>query len=249
MREAIALMALQVVAKGETITVSDSGVVAVLGELFGTQAEYDPATRLASIYSISAVQAKIMLSTMEQDVLGDFRDYLNELAGFNVPRMQIANNIITMLGIPRKSNIVEVVQKLQESNNTPSPSSAEPEQVEEAVMFVMLMDVTAIRSDDSESFSIQEGNNGEPKDVRGCIEDWKKEELCPAKGEVGFVRKKKTTSEGVLCYVIVRHNLVVPVLEHGLRTIEEMDYVQKRVYNHVMAYDHGNVRLNQLNIK
>ena len=131
---------------------------------------------------------------------------------------------------------------MTELENEDGQSQKEPE-------LAVITDITAVRSDPKEVLKIKVEEGGEEYEIRGCYESWKEAGLCPAKGEVGIICRKKDTLEGVLCYLIVLHDLVVPVLQDGLRRMDSLEFKRHRIYNRIMAYDKDNARLSQLDIK
>ena len=246
-REAIALMALQVLSTGQSRNIDPSGIRELFCELFGDVASANPRPRMARIRCISPEQAVIMLSMMEADDLCAFGEYIDEKAGKDTAKKKTAAEILKKVGVPKRSRTLSAglapeFDEVTELENEDGQSQKEPE-------LAVITDITAVRSDPKEVLKIKVEEGGEEYEIRGCYESWKEAGLCPAKGEVGIICRKKDTLEGVLCYLIVLHDLVVPVLQDGLRRMDSLEFKRHRIYNRIMAYDKDNARLLQLDIK
>lgn len=240
-REAIARMAMKTMSEGYDSASIPSDVRQLLSDLFGDVDSANPYPRMASIMCISDTQAEIILSMLEHDELSALRGYLCGLAGSDMTRKQKALTILERIGAP-------------ETSENESEEPAAEVQEEEGGEFrkpdlAVIVDVSAVRSDAGEAFQIKLGEDGVAQEVRGCYDSWRQSGLCPAKGEVGFILKKKNLPEGVLCYLVVLNDLVVPVFEAGLRKVEVMEYAKRRTYNRIMAYDRCNARLSKLEIE
>lgn len=246
-REAIALLALQVISTGQGRNADPSGVREILGELFGDVDSANPSPRMASIRCINHAQAVIMLSMMEAEDLRAFGDYIDGKAGEDTAKKKSAEEILKKVGVPERSRSLPA--DLAPENEEVAELETEEAQGQKEPELAVIADISAVRSDPEEVFRTKVGKDGEEHEIRGCYESWKEAGLCPAKGEMGVIWRKKDTSEGVLCYLIVLHDLVVPVLQDGLRSMEPIEFKRHRIYNRIMAYDKDNARLSQMEIK
>lgn len=112
-----------------------------------------------------------------------------------------------------------------------------------------LVDVSAIRGECNEIFTLYVGDDPQPINVPANFEDWLSKELCPSAGMVGILAKERQTSEGKLYFISFRCKdkyIIVPTLSAGFENIEQYEWMVKGNNNFILAHDKGGSRCRSL---
>lgn len=114
---------------------------------------------------------------------------------------------------------------------------------------VRLVDVSAIRGECNEIFTVYIGDDPVPRKIAANFDDWLSKELCPSVGMVGILAKERQTSDGKLYFISFRckeNYIVVPILSDGFEDIEQYEWMVKGNNNFILAHDKGGSRCRAL---
>lgn len=171
----------------------------------------------------------------ELDILTKYavKNLFVELIGDNVNAMLVAANILQKIGIQPTKTTPSTMSNKVEKNTQEDDGTYDVKAV-----YARLADINAIRESNT-VFTLKDNDVEQGIKVGANYNVWKENEVCPAKGLVGFYdpQKNVTTDEGTICFLICTKKLVIPVLMWGLEKIDKWEYEQKRQNNEILSYD------------
>lgn len=202
-------------------------------------------TYFASAVSLNMDDCIRIVSELDDVTKFAFKNLLLDLAGDNAIRLIVAGSMIQEIGLEPHTN-----PQSRRGNSDAGAQEDDGTYVVENPFYARICDVSAVRGENDEFFTMKKNVADEGERVGANYEQWLKQGVCPTNGLVGHSVKCVDTPEGKLQYLYCslghEQYMVIPVLEAGLEVIDKWAEEDKKVNNNILAYDRSGERCRAL---
>lgn len=175
-----------------------------------------------------------IVAALDDETKYAFKNMMIDIIGDNAMMVLAAAYVYKEIGMP-----TYVAPQREESTRQERNEQEEGDAGNIEDPFYILTNVGAVRGENDKVFTLVNPDTSEEVSVGANYDYWLSEGICPVNGIVGYVDPEKSiqTEEGKLCYLVCPGNLVVPVLEWGLKKLDEWDYEEKSQHVEMLACD------------
>ncbi len=175
-----------------------------------------------------------IVAALDDETKYAFKNMMIDIIGDNAMMVLAAAYVYKEIGMP-----TYVAPQREESTRQERNEQEEDDAGNIEDPFYILTNVEAVRGENDKVFTLVNPDTSEEVSVGANYDYWLSEGICPVNGIVGYVDPEISiqTEEGKLCYLVCHGNLVVPVLEWGLKKLDEWDYEEKSQHVRMLACD------------